>query len=376
MLTKMREDRKADHEDFLARMHAFHEERMAALDDHQKRMMAKTESNQKKAEEDRKADKGRMDADRRAFIEWMKAKTKATQAETKAILAETKARREKRMEANTNDDRNESTACEDVMEARLEYEEPASGDIKGEQNETTACMEMKDKIEENPEMMQSVEEHHDAPSEDVAVMPVKGLRKRRRGRKSTAGRREQKELTRGNCGSREKLAAACRKVPRHAAVVWRKRKLFRKSETRGFCGSRIGVTVTERRTSSHATVAWRKRKFTRIIQLQENHESSKDVEVNRVRKFQGCKNGVRCRDVKEVPDLKKERTTNGIKRWSAEQRSYLGTGRTPSKTPYEIFGGKIEKLVVMMSMRFLQIRIWRVWRDRPPPKRKKKLHAE
>jgi hypothetical protein len=42
---------------------------------------------------------GRMDADRRAFIEWMKAKTKANQAETKAILAATKARREKRMEA-------------------------------------------------------------------------------------------------------------------------------------------------------------------------------------------------------------------------------------------------------------------------------------
>jgi hypothetical protein len=133
------------------------------------------------AEADRKADKGRMDADIKALIEWMDAKMKATQAETKAILAETKARREKRMEANTKDDRNESTACQDVMEVRLEDEEPASGDIKDEQNETTACNEAKEKIEENPEMMQSAEEHQDIPSKDVAVTPVKRLRKKRRG---------------------------------------------------------------------------------------------------------------------------------------------------------------------------------------------------
>jgi hypothetical protein len=67
--------------------------------------------------------KAEADADReerKALIEWMKAKTKANQAETKAILAATKARREKRMGANTNDDRKESTACQDVMEANRE----------------------------------------------------------------------------------------------------------------------------------------------------------------------------------------------------------------------------------------------------------------
>jgi hypothetical protein len=77
----------------------------------------------------------------------------------------------------------------------------------------------KEKI--NPGMMQSVEEHQDVPSEDVTVMPVKGLKERHRGRKSIAERRgEPKELTRENCGSRRKLAAVCRKVSRHAAVVW------------------------------------------------------------------------------------------------------------------------------------------------------------
>jgi hypothetical protein len=94
------------------------------------------------------------------------------------------------------------------------------------------------KIELDPRMMQSAEEHQDIPSEDVAVMPVREPRKRCRGQKLTAGQRgEPKELTRGNCGSRRKLAAACMKVSRHTIVAWLKRKLFRKSGTQEHCGS-------------------------------------------------------------------------------------------------------------------------------------------
>jgi hypothetical protein len=71
-------------------------------------------------------------------------------------------------------------------------------------------------IELDTGMMQSMEKHQDVPSVDVAVMPVKGLEKRRRELKSTAGRRgEPKKLNRGNCGSRKKFAVACRKVSRH-----------------------------------------------------------------------------------------------------------------------------------------------------------------
>jgi hypothetical protein len=62
-----------------------------------------------------------------------------------------------------------------------------------------ACLgqtEATEKIEPDPEMMQSAQEHQDILSEDVAVMPVKGLKKRCRVRKSTAGRcGEPKELT-------------------------------------------------------------------------------------------------------------------------------------------------------------------------------------
>jgi hypothetical protein len=111
-------------------------------------------------------------------------------------------------------------ACFGQTEARLEYEEPASGNIKDDRNETTADNEATEKIEKNPGMKQSAEEHQDVHNEDVAVMPVGEPKKGRRVWKSTAGRRgEPKKLNRGNCGSRRTLAAACRKVSRYATVA-------------------------------------------------------------------------------------------------------------------------------------------------------------
>jgi hypothetical protein len=67
---------------------------------------------------------------------------------------------------------------------------------------------------------------------------------------------------------------------------------------------------------------------------------------------------------------------NAFEGQSAGYQSYLGSGGTPSKTPYKIFGGKMAKQVVRMSSGFLKIRIWRVWKGRPPPKCKKKLCTE
>jgi hypothetical protein len=78
-------------------------------------------------------------------------------------------------------------ACFGQTEACLEYEEPASGNIKDDRNETTTYNEVTEKIEPDLTMMQSVEEHQDILSEDVAVMPAKGLKKQRRGQKLTAG---------------------------------------------------------------------------------------------------------------------------------------------------------------------------------------------
>jgi hypothetical protein len=74
------------------------------------------------------------------------------------------------------------------------------------------------------------------------------------------------------------------------------------------------VTVADRRTFHHATVAWRKRNPTRNIQIQESCESWEDFTVNGMRKGPGYKNGIRRRDVKVLPHMKKERkTTNSIK---------------------------------------------------------------
>jgi hypothetical protein len=107
-----------------------------------------------------------------------------------------------------------------MMEVCLEEEEPAS-------------------VDTTPEVA-----HEEVPREGAAVMPVRGLRKQRRGRKQAAGRHEEpKKRNRGICGPLEKLAAACRKVSRRATVAWRKKNILRKSWTQGSCGLRKEVTA-------------------------------------------------------------------------------------------------------------------------------------
>jgi hypothetical protein len=79
------------------------------------------------------------------------------------------------------------------------------------------------KIEQDPGMMQSVEEHQDIHTQDTAVKPVGEPRKQRRVWKLAAERQQKpKDRTRGNCGT------ACRKnVSLHATVAWRKRNSIR-----------------------------------------------------------------------------------------------------------------------------------------------------
>ena len=83
-------------------------------------------------------------------------------------------------------------------------------------SEKTESMDLK----ANPEEMESDSGHREIHKEDAVVKSDKGRKKRHRDRHLGAGRRgEPKELTRGDCGSRRKLAAACRKVSRRAAVA-------------------------------------------------------------------------------------------------------------------------------------------------------------
>jgi hypothetical protein len=103
--------------------------------------------------------------------------------------------------ANQEDMLTETAANKEEILARID----AMFDVY--EKRTMACLGQTEANTEkiDPGMMQSVEEHQDVPREEVVVRQVKGLRKRRRVRKSTTGQRgEPKELTRGNHGKDER----------------------------------------------------------------------------------------------------------------------------------------------------------------------------
>jgi hypothetical protein len=100
--------------------------------------------------------------------------------------------------------------------------------LKDGRKETTAYKEVTE-TKLDPGLMQSIEAHQDIHKGEVAVMPVEESMKRRRVCNLAAERpQKRKERTRRNRGSRRKLAAAYRKVPRRAKVEWRKRKLVKR----------------------------------------------------------------------------------------------------------------------------------------------------
>jgi hypothetical protein len=127
-------------------------------------------------------------------------------------------------EETTSITRKETMACQE-MEERLEEEEPTSVDRKPE-----------------------VAQQREVPVDDAVVKPVNGRKKRHKCKKQAAERCEEpKELTRGICGSRKKLAAACRNVSRRATVAWRKRSIFRDILTHENCGLQKEVTASRRK---------------------------------------------------------------------------------------------------------------------------------
>jgi hypothetical protein len=211
--------------------------------------------------------------------------------------------------------------------------------------ETTACHEATkadiEKIEPDPGMMQYIGEHQEVPKGEAAVMPVGGLRKRRRGRYLAAERHQKtKERTRGYCGSRKRLTVAGRRMIRCAGVAFLRRGAVRKDCTRA---------KVERATQRIGSL----RKI-----LRTHHEGK--------------------RRIKDLGDrrplcLRKERTTmNGNEGWSSGQKSHLGSGGTRKKTLYEMYRGKIAKQVVKTSIGLLRMMDGTLWRGRPPPKRKKR----
>jgi hypothetical protein len=208
MLVKMkptadaeREERKANQEDLLARMDA----KQAEMKADQARMETKLDSNQER-------------------------------------MAKLEARMDAKMDSNQASMTKFEGKMEDIMERQMKHLMLATWNTHTEVK----------KIEQDPGMMQSMEEHRDILTQDAVVMPVGEPRKRRRVRNLAAkSHQKRKERTRGNCGT------TCRKkVSRHATVAWRKRNLFRKIWTKVNCGPRSTLAAASRKITRSAKVAW------------------------------------------------------------------------------------------------------------------------
>jgi hypothetical protein len=236
-------------------------------------------------------------------------------ASTKAMLANLKMMNTN--QAKTDVELEESS--EAIEETRVEREEPTSADRTACQ-ETTVCHEETEaaieKIEPDSVTMQSVAEHREAPEEDAVVKPVRGRKKRHRGPKQAAGRRgEPKELTRGDCGSRKKLAAACRKVSRRATVAWRKRNVFRKFWAQANCGPRHELAAG-RNMTRHAGVARREGNFVSKYSTRDNiapRTRTGQTEENRRCEVPECKKGIGSRVVEEPLYQRKGRNTPTVR---------------------------------------------------------------
>jgi hypothetical protein len=115
--------------------------------------------------------------------------------------------------------------------------------------------------EQGPKGMEPGEERQLVPAEEVAVKSSR-TKKRPRGQRVTAGRRvKPTKLPRGDCESRRKLVAACRKVSRCATVAWWRRNIFRDIRTQRNCGPRRKLGAAGEMVTLHARLARRKGTF-------------------------------------------------------------------------------------------------------------------
>jgi hypothetical protein len=114
-----------------------------------------------------------MEAERKAWRENLYAETEAINARTEAIRARTKALRDERTEDNFNACLKETMVCqEETTVATLECQEPS------------------------PKEWESEAERQEVPTEEAAVESSRVMKKRHRGRRIAAGRREKpNELT-------------------------------------------------------------------------------------------------------------------------------------------------------------------------------------
>jgi hypothetical protein len=132
-----------------------------------------------------------------------------------------------------------------------------------------------------------------------------------------------------------------------------------------------------RKVSLRATVAQHKRNVFRKIRTEENCESSKEFVADGVRKGPGCENGIRRWDVKEPPHMRTWRkTASSIEGMNRREQPRLEGVRKCNDIMWKTFRLEIVKRANEMSSGLQKVRKWTLWRGRPPPKQKKKLHTE
>jgi hypothetical protein len=162
------------------------------------RLEAKIETNRETDQEERKAEEKAYQEDLKKMMEEM---LRANQDKMDTWLIE------------KQDGRKETTACHEATKADAGRTEPEPG------------------------VMQPVEEHQEIPKEEAAVMPVRGLRKRRRDRNLATERRQKpKGRIQASCESRVRLTVAGRKVSHREKWHGEKNNFSRNIQTQENCG--------------------------------------------------------------------------------------------------------------------------------------------
>jgi hypothetical protein len=193
------------------------------------------------------------------------------------------------------------------------------------------------------------------------------MKKRYRGRHLAAGRRrEPRELIRGDCGSRRKLAAACRKVSRRAVVARRKRNVFRKIRTQGKCGTRKELAAAGRRMTQSA------KEVRRRGQDRNRYDQDSVVQETREETLEGpeCNNGIRDRGFRQ-----QLRGNNRIKNQGTRRQLLLKIKRISEVFDRKTFGLEFVKRAIGMSSGLRKMGNWTLWRRRPPPERSRTGHC-
>jgi hypothetical protein len=173
---------KMEMQQMIERLLASQEQMMAKIKTDQEEMMTRMNTNQE-----------RMSASLREEIQ-------SGQVEMRSIV-------DARI-ADMKDGRKETMACQEMVEAHLECEEPTSVDMEPEA------------------------EHWEIPKEDAIVKPIEGQRKRRRDQNlAMEHHKKPKERTQGYCGSQKRVTVASRRMTHCAGVAWLRRNI-RRNRTR------------------------------------------------------------------------------------------------------------------------------------------------